>query len=143
MPLVRRDIVNMVRFLNYDLTDYLPDASAAEIMAAGGASADEVATARIAALEPELSDDPMDHEAWIELATRLAQSGDNDAAADALTQGAAHFAAAPFVQQKFDEAARALGMDILEPEPDDDAVGSPTADDIATSPRCRRPTRTT
>ncbi|HCQ64546.1 MAG TPA: c-type cytochrome biogenesis protein CcmI [Rhodobacteraceae bacterium] len=132
MPLVRRDIGNMVRFLNRDLTDYLPDASAAEIMAAGGASADEVATARIVTLETQLSDDPMDHAAWIELATRLAQSGENDAAAKALTQGATHFAAAPFVQQKFDEAARALGMDIFEPEPDDGAVGGPTAEDVST-----------
>jgi len=134
MTLVRRDIVNMVRFLNYDLTDYLPDASEAEIAAAGGASSGEVAATRIAELEAQLSADPMDYAAWIELATRLAQSGDNDKAATVLTQGGAHFAAAPFVQQKFDAAARELGMDIYEPDPapDLDAVANPTAEDIAT-----------
>lgn len=136
MPLVRRDIGNMVRFLNGDLTDYLPDATPAEIAAAGGASEGEVAQTRIDELEAQLSDDPMDHAAWIELATRLARSGENEAAAKALTQGAAHFTAAPFVQKKFDEAARALGMDILEDDPGSDAgsdaVAGPTAEDVAT-----------
>lgn len=132
MPLVRRDIGNMVRFLDYELTDYLPDATEAEVAAAGGASTDEVAATRIAELENALSTDPMDHEAWIELATRLAQSGDNDASAKALTQGAAHFAAAPFVQKKFDEAARALGMDIFGSAAEEDRVANPSAEDIAT-----------
>lgn len=132
MPLVRRDIGNMVRFLDYDLADFLPDATKAEIAAAGGASADEVARTRIAELEAQLSDDPMDHAAWIELATRLARSGENDEAAKVLTQGAAHFAAAPFVQRKFDEAARALGMDVFGAAAEEDAVANPSAEEIAT-----------
>ena len=131
MPLVRRDIGNMVRFLGHDLADYLPDASAEAIAAAGGAPVAE-APDRVAALEAQLSSDPMDHAAWIELATLLARSGENDEAAKALTQGAAHFAAAPFVQQKFDEAARALGMDIFEAGAERDPVANPTAEDIAT-----------
>ncbi len=132
MPLVRRDIVNMVRFLKYDLTEYLPDATEAEIAAAGGASSAEVAVTRIAELEAQLSEDPLDYVAWIELATRLAQSGDNEKAATVLTQGAAHFAGAPFVQQKFDDAARELGMDILGAASDSGAVASPSAEDVAT-----------
>jgi cytochrome c-type biogenesis protein CcmH len=126
LPLVRRDIVNMVRFLEWELTDVMPDATPAEIAAAGGASADDVNAARIAELEAQLSADPLDHENWIELATRLAQSGENERAATVLSQGAAHFAGAPFVQRKFDEAARALGMDILE-----DGVAQPTDEDVA------------
>ncbi|MCI2399644.1 c-type cytochrome biogenesis protein CcmI [Aliiroseovarius subalbicans] len=134
LPMVRRDIVNMVRFLKRDLADYLPDATQAEIAAAGGAPASEIDATRIAELEAQLSTDPLDHSAWIELATRLAQSGDNEKAATVLTQGAAHFAAAPFVQQKFDEAAQNLGMDILEPEPDQisrGGVANPSAEDVA------------
>lgn len=139
IPLVRRDITNMVRFLKYDVTDYLPDASEAEIAAAGGASSSEVARTRIAELEAQLSADPLDHAAWIELATRLAQAGENERAADVLTQGAAHFAGAPFVQGKFDEAARALGMDVLEPDPQAggdtqqaaDGIANPSAEDVA------------
>lgn len=143
-PLVRRDIVNMVRFLKVDLAEVLPDASAAEIAAAGGAPVTEVTQARIAELEAQLSADPMDHAGWIELATRLAETGENDKAATVLTQGAAHFAAAPFVQKKFDEAARALGMDIFDPEAEaaamaaregaaagGDAVRGPTSDQVA------------
>ena len=136
MPLVRRDIVNMVRFLKWDLREVMPDATEAEIAAAGGATAGEVEEARIAELEAQLSEDPLDHAAWIELATRLAQSGENDKAAGVLTQGAAHFAGAPFVQRKFDEAARALGMDVYDPGAEADAgtgassVAGPTAEDI-------------
>ncbi len=137
MPLLRRDIVNMVRFLGRDLTEILPDATAAEIAAAGGATTGEVEQTRIAELEARLSDDPLDHAAWIELARRLAQAGDNDRAAGVLTQGAAHFAAAPFVQKKFDEAARALGMDIYDPASDSaeaagaGGVAGPTREEIA------------
>ena len=132
MPLVRRDIVNMVRFLGWDLKEILPDATEAEIAAAGGATEGEVEEARIAELQAQLADDPLDHGAWIELATRLAQAGENDSAAEALTRGAGHFIGAPFVQQKFDAAAKELGMDIYEPEPTEDAVAGPTADDVAT-----------
>ena len=137
MPLVRRDIVNMARFLEWDLTQIMPDATEAEIAAAGGAATGEVELTRIAELESQLSQDPLDHAAWIELATRLTQSGENDKAAGALTQGAAHFAGAPFVQQKFDEAARALGMDVYDPGAESGAAASaegvagPTEDDVA------------
>lgn len=136
MPLVRRDIVNMARFLEWDLLTVMPDATEAEIAAAGGASDDEVNTARIAELRTKLGEDPMIWEAWLELAERQARAGENDLAAEALTLGAAHFAAAPFIQQKFDETARALGMDIRDPAPaaatpPDDGVSGPTAEDVA------------
>ncbi|PIE08674.1 MAG: c-type cytochrome biogenesis protein CcmI [Rhodobacterales bacterium] len=128
MALLRRDIVNMVRFLGRDLTEVLPDATEAEIAAAGGASEGEVGEARIAELEAQLAENPLDHAAWIELATRLARAGDNDRAASVLTQGAAHFTGAPFVQEKFDAAAVMLGMDIYQPESPAGTSGPTTAD---------------
>ena len=63
----------------------------------------------------------------------MAQAGENNRAAGVLTQGAAHFAGAPFVQKKFDEAARALGMDVFDPSVEANAanLAGPTADDVA------------
>lgn len=131
LPLVRRDIVNMVRFLEWDLLTVMPDATDAEIAAAGGASDDEVNTARIAELERKLAGDPMTWEAWLELAERQAHAGENDLAAEALTVGAAHFAGAPFIRAKFDQTARALGLDIRGTA-NSSGVKGPTAEDVAT-----------
>ncbi len=131
MPKVRNDIINMVRFLGDDLTRYLPDATDSEIAAAGGASGAEVNLARIRELEAGLDEDPLDHAAWIELATRLAKNGENGRAAEALTQGAAHFEGAPFVQEQFDEAARELGF-LISDETPPDPVAHPTEEEVAT-----------
>lgn len=135
MPLLRRDIVNMARFLKVDVALYLPDATLDEIAQSGGAllpggAAPAVpdATDRIATLEAALAEDAFDHEAWIELATLLAAQGDDAAALDALTRGRQAYAAAPFVLSKFEETARQLGLDLLAAP---GAVGGPSQDDIA------------
>lgn len=128
MPLVRRDIVNMARFLEVDVTDYLPDANAAEIAKAGGASNGETALARATELERVLADEPLDFKAWIELAELRNSLGDSDAAKSAIEQARTHYAAAPFVLQRIDQAAQSLGLDILQT-----AAGTrgPTDEDIA------------
>ncbi len=114
MALVRRDIVNMARFLEQDVTDYLPDASPQEIAAAGGSGLlPDTLTDRIASLEAALADEPKDYKAWIALAEARAQAGDSDGAAAALAEGRRHYAAAPFVMQKFAEAERAMGLDLV------------------------------
>lgn len=123
MPLVRRDITNMVRFLGRDLSEYLPDASDAEVAAAGGMAGDQHNLDRISELETQLAEDPVNYEAWIELAQRRAQTGDNAGAEKALSEGVRHFAGAPFVLQKFNEAANALGLRLS-----DDAAASRTGD---------------
>ncbi|SFB86346.1 c-type cytochrome biogenesis protein CcmI [Tropicimonas isoalkanivorans] len=115
MPLVRRDIVNMVRFLNADVTEYLPDASPQEIASAGGALVPAESASQIADLERSLADDPHDYKGWIELATLRAGNGENEAAANALAEARSSYAGAPFVLQKIDEAARRLGLDLLPP----------------------------
>ncbi len=127
-PMVRRDIVNMARFLEVDLLGYLPDATAEEIAAAGG-SAPADSGARIAELETALKADPADYKAWIELAQLRAAVGNAEEALAALQAGRDHFRAAPFVLQKFDETARALGLDMLDRGP---GVSGPDAEQVAT-----------
>lgn len=111
MPLVRRDIVNMVRFLKLEITDYLPDATAQEIALASGAVGTDPAGPDD--LRKALDADPMDHAGWIALAEAETAAGRPDAAAEALAQGRRHFQAAPFVLEKFAEAERALGLDLV------------------------------
>ncbi|MDV7144164.1 c-type cytochrome biogenesis protein CcmI [Tropicimonas sp. TH_r6] len=126
-PMVRRDIVNMARFLKIDVTAYLPDASAEEIAAAGGAAHAD-SGARIADLEAALDAEPGDYKGWIELAQLRSAEGDSEAALSALEAGRDHFRAAPFVLQKFDETARALGLDMLDRGP---GVSGPDAEQVA------------
>jgi len=61
MQLVRRDIVNMVRFLDKDISTFLPDATAFEIAAAGGAPAQDAGQSRRAELAAALEADPHDY----------------------------------------------------------------------------------
>ncbi|MCV6596051.1 MAG: c-type cytochrome biogenesis protein CcmI [Mangrovicoccus sp.] len=119
MGMVRRDIVNMARFLKVDVTESLPDATAAEIAAAGGAGAGPGGdlAARIAGLEVALAAEPKDYKSWIALAEARLQSGDEIGGAAALGQARREYAAAPFVLQKIDEAERALGLDLTAPAP--------------------------
>lgn len=126
LPLVRRDIVNMARFLKHDVRQYLPDATPTEIAAAGGSNASDLAVVRATELETALAVDPMDHQAWIELATIRTEQGDSAGAAQAISTAREHYAAAPFVQQKLDEAMRMLGLDLLRPGP-----AGPSAEQVA------------
>ena len=129
MPLVRRDTVNMARFLDKDVTVYLPDATGTEIAKAGAKAADtEAHTGRIETLAAALDADPMDHKGWIEVTRLYAALGRDAEAAVALAKARGHFAAAPFVLGKIDDAARDLGLDML--KPDNDPRG-PDAADIA------------
>lgn len=124
MPLVRRDIGNMVRFLNLKITDYLPDATETEIARANGAEVPQQAD--LDALRQSLVDDPMNHAGWIALAEAEANAGRPEAAAIALAEGRRHFRAAPFVLEKLAEVERALGLDLMAaPE------RGPDAEDIA------------
>ncbi len=125
MPLVRRDIVNMARFLQQDVTAYLPDASPTEIAASGGESL-LPPTDQIATLEAQLAEEPKDYKAWIALALARARGGDQDAAAEALAEARQHYTAAPFVLQKITEAEQALGLDLVASE-----RRGPDAEDIA------------
>lgn len=133
MPLVRRDITNMARILKLDVTEYLPNASPEEVLASGGgllpggAGAAPVSDrdALIAALEA----DPKDYKGWIALAESYAVAGEDDKAVEAITMGKRHYAAAPFVLQKFQEAERALGLDLLAAPA---GVAGPSAEDVAT-----------
>lgn len=122
MALVRRDIVNMARFLKVEVTDYLPDTTPSEIAKAGGAMLPADTTARSKDLELRLQADPLDYQGWIELAEVRSGQGNDAGAAEALETARRHYAAAPFVLQKIDEATRALGLDLLR---------GPTQDDIA------------
>ncbi|MDU8946738.1 c-type cytochrome biogenesis protein CcmI [Ovoidimarina sediminis] len=124
MPLIRRDIGNMVRFLQLEITDYLPDATPQEIALASGAP--ETAPADIRDLRTALTEDPMDHAGWIALAEAEAAAGRPDAAAEAIAEGRRHFRGAPFVLEKLAEAERALGLDLVA-EP----ARGPDAEDIA------------
>lgn len=128
MPLVRRDIVNMARFVKVDVTAYLPDATPAEIAMAGGAPADEVALSRAEDIEAALARDPMDYKAWIALAEIRSAQGESNAAKEAIETARGHYAAAPFVLQKLDQTAQALGLDILQATP---GTRGPSDDDIA------------
>ena len=128
MAIVRRDIVNMARFLKRDVTAYLPDATATEIAQASGAAPDDAALERqVAALRSRLDTDPKDYKAWIELARVQASLGRDADARQAIDDGRQQFSAAPFVLGKFEEAARSLGLDILA---DTATVGGPTSEDV-------------
>ncbi|WP_299616571.1 c-type cytochrome biogenesis protein CcmI [Pelagibius sp.] len=111
VPLVRRDIVNMARFLKRDLAELLPDASEAELAKAAipveGAA--DPAT-RIDRLAAALEAEPKNWEGWIELARMRAEQGEAEEARAALDAGREHYASAPFVLAKFDEASEALGL---------------------------------
>ena len=126
MPLVRRDMINMAKFLKVDLVTYLPDATPGEIAASGGEIDRDAAATRIATLEAALAAEPMNYDGWIELADLRLQTGDMQGAVDAVSVARDHFRAAPFVLQKIDEAARALGLDIVET-----GTRGPTDADIA------------
>lgn len=128
MPLVRRDIVNMARFLKRDVSQYLKDASPAEIARATGQAVDRQSTEkRIATLDARLAKEPKDYKGWIELTELHSSIGQTEKATKALAEGRNNFAAAPFVLTKFDEAARNLGLDLVE-QP---AVRGPSDEDIA------------
>ncbi|WP_299392911.1 c-type cytochrome biogenesis protein CcmI [Pelagibius sp.] len=117
VPLVRRDIVNMTRFLKRDLAAVLPDATEAELARAAlpvqqpvqTASASDPAqeSARLAAA---LEADPKDWQGWIRLARLRAGAGSAEEAGAALTAAREHFAGAPFVLGKIDEVAAELGL---------------------------------
>ena len=112
MALVRRDITNMARFLNRDISGYPAD-TPAHIPAS--------VRADISDLEARLSNTPNDYKGRLRLAELRAGQGDTDAAAAALQSGRSYFAAAPFVLGKFDETARALGLDLVAPKGPTDA----------------------
>lgn len=124
MALVRRDIANMARYLKRDLTGYLPDATEAEIAFAEGVEV--VPEADIEKLRSKLADDPMDYPGWIALAEAESKAGRLKSAAEAITEGRRHFQAAPYVLEKFAEAERALGLDVVSRSP-----RGPDAADIA------------
>ncbi len=131
MPLVRRDIVNMARFLKKDVTYYLPDATPQEVARATGAPVDAApSSGQVAALQADLDADPMDHKKWIELARLQVASGDDAQAAAAIAEAKRHFAAAPFVLARIDAAAREFGLDVLEPSTEA-RVSGPGAEDVA------------
>ncbi len=114
MPMVRRDIVNMARFLELDLRSLLPDASEAELARAGAPVEGPAATSgpaeSIAALEQALQAEPKDWQGWIRLAQLQAEAGAEDRARAALAAAREHYAGAPFVLARIDETAQALGL---------------------------------
>ncbi len=115
VPLVRRDIVNMVRFLEGDLLTVLPDATQAELAKAGQRPVAEVgpaadSTGEIAALKAALSADPKDWQASIRLAHLEAAQGTPEAAQAVLDEARQLYAGAPFVLAKLDEAGAELGL---------------------------------
>lgn len=118
LPLVRRDITNMARFLKIDLKSVLPDATAAELAKAGNktATAKDVPKlkARANTLDTLLKSNPKDYKAWIELVSLRAHLGEADKAVVALATAREHYKAAPFIIGKLDETARNLGLDIVE-----------------------------
>ena len=131
MSLVRRDITNMARFLKRDLVAYLPDATPAEIARAGGSPEDSTELAnRAAAIVKALEANPKDYKRWIALAETRSALGNDDEAAAAIAAGRSEFAGAPFVLGKIDEAARALGIDVLEAGK---SVRGPNASDVASA----------
>lgn len=127
MAMVRRDIVNMARFTKQDVTQFLPDATPQEISKSGG-SLVPGSSDRVAELERSLAEDAHDYKGWIELAQLRAQIGDADGALAALDEARARFAAAPFVLDRINQAARDLGLDMIAATPD---VAGPTHEDMA------------
>ena len=116
MPLVRRDIVNMARFLQRDLTTILPDASETELARAAAPLPDGgTDTAQPAGEDPDslaaaLRDDPKDWRGWIRLARLEVERDAPEQAEAALAAAREHYAGAPFVLAQLDETARALGL---------------------------------
>ena len=112
MPLVRRDIVNMARFLQVDVTTYLSDATDIEIASSGQSSSGSV---QVASLVASLEADPMDHKGWVALARARSEQGDTEGAVEAITSARRHFAGAPFVLDLIAQAEFELGLDLLPP----------------------------
>jgi len=112
MPLVRRDIVNMARFLQVDVTVYLPDATDIEIASSGQNGS---ASVQVASLVASLEADPMDHKGWIALARARSEQGDTEGAVEAITSARRRFAGAPFVLDLIAQAEMELGLDLLPP----------------------------
>lgn len=116
MTLVRRDIVNMARFTESDVTAYLPQPTAAEIKKAGGQGVPEDRAAlaqRAAALDERLSSVPTDYKGWQELARIRSSLGETEDAKAAIDAARRHFAAAPFVLSKIKATAEELGLDLV------------------------------
>lgn len=114
-PVVRRDVVNMVRFLDLDLLQVLPDATPEEVAkAAMPVERTPTSAPDIATLEDRLAQDPKDWEGWIALARLRSGEGDDAAAKAAIDAGREQFPGAPFVLAKFDETAQALGLEQAE-----------------------------
>ena len=114
MPLVRRDIVNMARFLERDLATLLPDASEAELAKAAvpvtpaggqGNTGESIAT-----LSAALETNPRDWQGWIRLAQLQAEDGSAARARQSLATARKHYAGAPFVLGKIEEAEARLGL---------------------------------
>ncbi len=112
MPLVRRDIVNMARFLQVDVTTYLSDATDIEIASSGQSGS---ASVQVSSLVASLEADPMDHKGWIALARARSEQGDTEGAVEAITSARRHFAGAPFVLDLIAQAEFELGLDLLPP----------------------------
>lgn len=125
MGMVRNDIVNMVKFTESDLLNYLPDATDAEIIASGGEVSPPdtgAMAARIVDLQIALEADPKNWEGWMEMAELQAALGMTDAARETIATGKSHFETAPFVIQQFDAALTIL---------DGQKPRGPDAEDIA------------
>ena len=118
-PVVRRDIVNMARFLRLELRALLPDATEAELAKAAlpveraPAQAEAPAAESAESLAAALAVDPKDWQGWIRLAELRAAEGAGAEARAAIEAGREHYASAPFVLAKLDEAAAALGLNGL------------------------------
>jgi len=106
---VYQQAATMAGELGLDAATVLP-APPALAMAAGnsGTPADPAVEAK--RLAAQLADNPKDYQGWIRLAQLRAGLGDRAGARDALDRGAAAFPGAPFVQQQFQQAAAALGL---------------------------------
>ncbi|WP_299351271.1 c-type cytochrome biogenesis protein CcmI [uncultured Shimia sp.] len=127
MGMVRRDIVNMVKFTEGDVLNYLPNASDEEIIASGGEVKPPdtgAMAARIVDLQIALDADPKNWEGWMEMAELQAVLGMTDAARATIETGKSHFEAAPFVLQQFDTALAIL---------DGEERRGPDAEDIASA----------
>ena len=139
LPVVRRDVVNMTRFLNLDLQTVLPDASEAELARAavpvesapagqGGGAATSAETAET--LQAALDADPKDWQGWIRLAELRAEAGAKQEAMAALESARGHYAGAPFVLAKIDEAAQGLGL-TAPPATAEPALRGPSDEQVA------------
>ena len=116
LPIVRRDIVNMARFLQRDLRSLLPDASEAELAKAGAPPDGAARPARAEASGPAetlaaaLAENPKDWQGWLRLARLHVEQGAPERARAAIEAGREHYAGAPFVLAKLEETAQELGL---------------------------------